>query len=119
MPTSKDEIKAIKPIGLSVLTGLDKSSDEYKNTFKTMCLNCTQCTNNGEGFNCFNGAVIESYKKKILSTMPDDVEVSSFELSSIKLKDPTKKCKNHVLNMEAVVNEIKEFFTPATNEKGE
>lgn len=110
MPSKQENLKEA-PIKYSVLTGLDKNSEEHKNMFKTMCLNCVNCTNNGKEFNCFNSVVIESYKNKILSNMPDDVEIKQFELASVKLKEPTKKCKNHTLNMEAVIAEIKEFYT--------
>lgn len=120
---SKEE-KAIKTKStLSVLTGLDKSSEEYKNLFKAMCLNCTNCTlmvtdSDVDDFRCFDKNVIDSYTKKILSTMPEDVDVKTLVIDSIKLKDPTKKCKNHVVNLKLIESEVSEVFgVPSTENK--
>lgn len=103
------------------LTGIDLSSDGATNGFKTMCLNCKTCHYNADSdqYTCDNENVMEMGKKKILSAIPEGFEVETLVLKPMALKDPTKKCKNHQFDLEAVTEFIRDFFTTSPNAEKE
>lgn len=94
------------------LTGVDLSQDGATNGFKNMCLNCKSCRyKNEEGrYVCENENVMEMGKKKILAAIPEGFEIETLTLKPMALKDPTKKCKNHQFDLDAVTEFISDYF---------
>ena len=101
------------------LTGIDLRQDGATNGFKCMCLNCKSCYDGDGQFVCDNENVMEISRKKILASLPEGVEIKTLELNPMKLKDPTKKCKNHSFDIDKVVEYLEEYFTtePENQEK--
>lgn len=107
------------------LTGVDLSRDGATNGFKCMCLNCKSCSlgpnqssYSDEQYVCDNENVMEMGKKKIMAAVPEGFEIDTLTLKPMTLKDPTKKCKNHIFDMEKVINFLADYFTtPEDSEK--
>lgn len=104
------------------LTGIDLSTDGANPGYKKMCLNCTFCRQDEdtvgtslESFNCINEKVLESGRHKILGAVPEGFEIKTLELGPMKLKNPTKKCPNHLLNMKLITDYLDSYFNPAAN----
>jgi len=91
------------------LTGVDLSQDGA-NGFKCMCLNCKSCHEGDEQFVCDNDAVMQVGMKKVIEALPEGFEIESLKLKPMKLKDPTKKCKNFAFDLDKVVDFLKEYF---------
>ena len=92
-----------------ILTG-EKKTDGYSSPLRAMCLNCEFCKNeNGTGY-CVNEKVLEIGKKKILAAVPDGYEIDTLTLKPLLLKDPTKKCSNHIPDEERIINTVASHF---------
>lgn len=94
------------------LTGVDLTGDGATNGFKCMCVNCKSChiDTEKEQYVCDNEKVMEAGRQKILAAIPDGYEVETLVLKPMALKDPTKKCKNHVFDLDSVVAFVSEYF---------
>jgi hypothetical protein len=94
------------------LTGADLTEDGAANGFKCMCVNCKSCIcDTDKGYLCKNDKVMEVGRQKILASVPEGFEVDTLTLKPMVLKDPTKKCKNHQFDLDAVVEYISDYFT--------
>ena len=100
------------------LTGIDLSKDGATNGFKSMCLNCKSChlsplqsSYEEQQYVCDNDAVMQVGMKKVIDSLPEGFEIETLKLKPMKLKDPTKKCKNHVFDLDKVVEFIQDYFT--------
>lgn len=104
-----------------MLTGVDLSSDGATNGFKSMCVNCKSChvDNDKDQYVCDNEKVMEVGKQKILASVPEGFEVDTLTLKPMVLKDPTKKCKNHQFDLDAVVEYISDYFTASPDSEKE
>ena len=107
------------------LTGVDLSGDGATNGFKCMCLNCVSCndvidpslTFDDERFTCDNEKVMQVGIKKIMEALPEGFEIETITLKPMALKDPTKKCKNYVPDVDKVVDFVTRYYTGEENEK--
>ena len=103
----------------SLFTGADKTAEGYQPPFKKMCLNCIFCAVDGNADEesggttpmiCVNEKVLEAGKKKITESLANqDFEVL-LDVRYMRLKDITKKCKQHQTNMDGLIKELEETF---------
>lgn len=71
--------------------------------FKPMCLNCVNCSQSEDGLICTNNENKNDAAQKIMQSYEGGYKITNIELSPIPLKDPTKKCKRHTLNTDALM----------------
>ena len=71
--------------------------------FKPMCLNCTYCDYNVERCICNNDENKQDAVNKIKASFDGGYEIKDITLEPLPLKDPTKKCKRHLINTELVI----------------
>lgn len=91
------------------LTGVDLSTDGASNGIKGMCLNCKSCCGD-EDFTCTNENVLAVGRNKIMESLPEGFEIDTLTLKPMKLKDPTKKCKNYSCDMDKITAFLEKWF---------
>ena len=74
--------------------------------FKPMCLNCLHCSNGEEGLICVNDENKNDAAQKIMQSYEGGYKITNIELSPIPLKDPTKKCKRHSIDMDVLMQRL-------------
>lgn len=100
---------------LNPITGSDEQI-----TIKSMCINCVFCNSN---MSCGNEDNKELARKQFIesiksSTKPSgyDIESISVDLKPVPLRDVTKKCSRHELDVDVIIS----YLLPTTpNEKNE
>ena len=66
---------------------------------KPMCLNCMCCVHTVDGeYRCDNENVLNIAAVKMMEALPEGYEVAELEIKPMLLKNPCKKCGNHILD---------------------
>lgn len=71
---------------------------------KPMCLNCVYSEEKGDSCYCVNEENKLDAIQKIKASFDGGYEITGIELQPLPLKEPSRKCKRHTLNIDRIVN---------------
>lgn len=74
--------------------------------FKPMCYNCQYVSTTDDDCLCLNEENKKDAADKIIQSYEGGYKITNIELSPIPLKDPSKKCKRHELNIDTIVQQL-------------
>lgn len=101
---------------ICILTGLPKG----ESPIKQMCVNCTCLSYDKEcdTFVCSNENVMQIGLEKVKEAAKNiGFDVETIKLKPMTLKNPLKKCKNYVPDIERINTLINEIFNSETIEE--
>lgn len=75
--------------------------------YKPMCLNCKFCESNSDKLICNNEENKQDAVNKIKKSFEGGYEIVDINLAPLPLKEPTRKCKRHCLNVDLLIEEIR------------
>lgn len=100
------------------ITGQERSTGNGL-SIKPMCVNCKSFTETETDCACVNKAVLEMKTNDLLKNLPEGIEVESIVLKRMVLKDPSKKCGKHELDVDGIKKYLDELIGNDTEMKKE